>query len=169
MRSQDFTFLMGYHLQNICHSVASCTHTAELTCKTVLASKETFFANCQIMFGCFCRGSICMASHSNSALLPRRILNPLQLKDSTPLQLKDSTAMRPKDSTAGQLKDSREVTCLLKGIPTVSTLRNSTAVFNSKETNSTLVSVLIRKKKCENSNLRRLHSSPHQAYQLQDK
>ena len=88
-----------------------------------------------------------MASHSNSALLPRRILNPMQLKDSTPLQLKDSTAIQPKNSTDVQSSDSREDPCILKGIPTVSTLSDSTAVFNSKETNSTLVSVLLILKK----------------------
>ena len=76
-----------------------------------------------------------MASPSsyNSALLPRRILNPLQHKDST----KDPCAMRFKDSTDMQLEDSQEKT---SSLPTVSPVRASTAVLNSKETNSTLVS-----------------------------
>ena len=100
-----------------------------------------------------------MASHGkcNSALLPRRILNPLQIKDSNPLQIKDSTAMRLKDSTAMRLEDSTPVhlkedstetqfndskentSCLPKGFPIVSSTRNSTAAFNSRETSSTLV------------------------------
>ena len=95
-----------------------------------------------------------MASHSkcNSALLPRRILNPLRPKDSNPLQIKDSTAMRledstpvhlKEDSTTRQLNDSKDATtCLLKGFPIVPSSRNSTAVFNSRETNSTLVNLL---------------------------
>ena len=76
-----------------------------------------------------------MASPSNcsSALLPRRILNPLQHKAST----KDPSAMRFKDSTDMRLKDSQEETSCL---PTVSPVRASTAVLNLKETNSTLVS-----------------------------
>ena len=80
-----------------------------------------------------------MASPSsyNSALLPRRILNPLQHKDSTTFMLKDPSAMQFKDSTAMQLEDSKEET---SSLPTVSSVRASTAVLNSKETNSTQVS-----------------------------
>ena len=118
-----------------------------------------------------------MASHSkcNSALLPRRILNPLRPKDSNPLQIKDSTAMRFKDSTAMRLEDSTPAhlkedsttrqlndskdatTCLLKGFPIVPSSRNSTAVFNSRETNSTLVNLLNMQKMSQNSILRGLN------------
>ena len=118
-----------------------------------------------------------MASHSkcNSALLPRRILNPLRPKDSNPLQIKDSTAMWLRDSTAmrledstpqhlkedsttRQLNDSKEATSsILKGFPIVPSSRNSTAVFNSRETNCTLVIVLNIHKMSQNSILRRLH------------
>ena len=74
-------------------------------------------------------------SNCNSALMPRRVLNPLQHKDSTTLR-----AMGFKDSTAMRLEDSKEETSCL---PTVSSMRASTAVMNSKETNSTLVNVLL--------------------------
>ena len=79
-----------------------------------------------------------MASSSNcsSALLPRRILNPLQHKDST----KDPSAMRFNDSTDMQLEDSKEETSCL---PTVSPVRASTAVLNLKETSTTLVNVFL--------------------------